>query len=313
MSSFLSTYLEQKMPGVLRKKLPALYFDDGTYCPQIADIAVGAESLSVEVVQHYGQAAIMAGAAQDAPMAEVTIGKDIYRIVHIFGATSYSDPEIRAAEFATSRGQTVTSISDERLMAMRRMIDERSHLLCAYGSAKHDIFGVLNHPQVPLSNSSTLKLYKSDTTSKAIIDFVSEGYYDVWEDTNFLEMPNILFVSPEAFKLFNTTYRSDTTDQTIINIIRNVLPSIQAIAPMRELASSQLETNGVHAGGTGKDRMMFANLSPNNYKRHFSPLFVMPPNQEGMKYNVYGYKSVSSVQFDYPKSARYIDYPIATT
>jgi hypothetical protein len=313
MSAFLSTYLEQKMPGVLRKKLPNLYFDDGTYCPQVADIQVGAESLSVEVVQHYGQASIMAGAAQDAPMTEVTIGKDIYRIVHIFGATSYSDPEIRAAEFATSRGQTVTNITDERLIAMRRMIDERSHLICAYGSAKHDIFGVLNHPQVPLSNDSTVKLYKSDTTSKAIIDFVSDGYYAVWQDTNFLEAPNILFVSPEAFKLFNTTYRSDNTDRTLMNILKDVLPDLQAIVALRELTSARLEGNGVHTAGTGKDRMMFANLSPDNYKRHFSPIFVMPPSQKGMKYDVFGYKSVSSVQFDYPKSARYIDYPIAIT
>jgi hypothetical protein len=42
-------------------------------------------------------------------------------------------------------------------------------------------------------------------------------------------------------------------------------------------------------------------------------MYIMPPAQEGMKYNIYAYKSVSSVQFDYPRTARYADFPIATT
>ena len=313
MTAFLNRYLEYKLPSVLRKRFSSLYFDNGTYCPQVADIPVGAETISVETVQHYGQAAIMTGSAQDAPMSEVTVGKDVYRIAHIFGACSYSDPELRAAELASSNGQLVTSFRDERLTGMRRMIDVKSHQLCAYGSAKHDIFGILNHPEVPLSNTSTYKLYAANATSKNIVDFIANEYYTGWTSTNYVEMPNALYLPPDLFKLLNTTFRSDNVGDTLMDSVKKVLPTISIIAPMSELASAELEANGVHAGATGKDRLVFLNLSSENLVRHFAPMYVMPPAQEGMKYNIYAYKSVSSVQFDYPKTARYADFPNATT
>jgi hypothetical protein len=255
----------------------------------------------------------MTGSAQDAPMSEVTVGKDVYRIAHIFGACSYSDPELRAAEMASNNGQLVTSFRDERLTGMRRMIDVKSHQLCAYGSSKHDIFGILNHPEVPLSNTSTYKLYAGNATAKLIVDFIANEYYTGWTSTNYVEMPNALYLPPALFKLLNTTFRSDNVGDTLMDSLKKVLPSLSIIVPMSELASAELEANGVQAAATGKDRLVFLNLSSENLVRHFAPMYVMPPAQVGMKYNIYAYKSVSSVQFDYPKTARYADFPIATS
>jgi hypothetical protein len=313
MTAFLTQYLEQKLPYVIRKRFSSLYFDDGTYCPQVADIAVGAETISVEVVEHYGQAAIMTGSAQDAPMSEVKVGKDVYQVRDIYGACSFTDPEVRASEMASSKGQLTTNFRDERLVAMRRMIDVKSHQLCAYGSSKHDIFGILNHPEVPLSNTSTYKLYAGNATAKNIVDFIANEYYTGWSSTNYVELPNALYIPPSLFKLLNTTFRSDTTGDTLMDVAKKVMPSIRVIAQMPELASAELEANGVHAGSTGKDRLVFLNLSSENVVRHFAPMYVMPPVQQGMRYNIYAYKRVSSVQFDYPRTARYADFPIATT
>lgn len=313
MSAFLTRYLEYKLPSVLRKRFSSLYFDDGTYCPQVADIPVGAETISVETVQHYGQASIMTGSAQDAPMSEITVGKDVYRIAHIFGACSYSDPELRASEMASKNGQLVTSFRDERLMGMRRMIDVKSHQLCAYGSSKHEMYGILNHPEVPLSNTSTYKLYAGNATSKNIIDFIANEYYTGWTSTNYVEMPNALYLPPALYKLLNTTFRSDNVGDTLMDSLKKVLPSLSIVVPMSELANAELEANGVQSSGTAKDRLVFLNLSSENVVRHFAPMYIMPPAQEGMKYNIYAYKSVSSVQFDYPRTARYADFLTATT
>jgi hypothetical protein len=313
MSAILSNYLEQKLPIVLRERLPELYLDNGLYCPQIGDISVGAETITVETVRHYGQASIMTGSAQDIPMSEVTVGKDIYRIVHIFGGCSYTDPELRASEFASKNGQLVTNFKDERLMGMRRMIDVKSHQLCAYGLPSHQVHGLLNHPEVTLSNTSTYKLYAGNATSKNIIDFIANEYYAVWTSTNFVEMPNALYVPPTLFKLLNTTFRSDNVGDTLMDTLKKTLPSLSIVVPMPELASAELEANGVQSSGTGKDRLVFLNLQSKNVVRHFAPLYVMSPVQEGMKYNVYGYKSVSSVQADYPRTIRYADFPIAIT
>lgn len=313
MAGFLETYLEYKLPFVLSKKFTTLYFDNGDYCPQIGDIPPGAETISVETVQHYGQAAIMTSTAQDTPMSEITVGKDVYRIAHVFGACSYSDPEVTAAELASSKGQLVTNFKDERLNAMRRMIDVKSHQLCAYGSSKHEMYGILNHPEVPLSNTSTYKLYAGNATSKNIIDLIANEYYTGWTSTNYVEMPNALYVPPNLFRLLNTTFRSDNIGDTLMDSLKKVLPSLLVVVPMPELANAELEANGVQTPGTAKDRLVFLNLSSENVVRHFAPIHVMPPVQERMRYNIYAYKSVSSVQFDYPRTARYVDFLTATT
>jgi hypothetical protein len=313
MSAFLTRYLEQKLDYALRQRFPRLYFDNGDYCPQVGDISVGAETITVETVRHYGQASIMTGSAQDIPMSEVTVGKDVYRVAHIFGGCSYSDPELRASEMASKNGQLVTSFKDERLTGMRRMIDVKSHQLCAYGSLKHEMYGILNHPEVPLSNTSTYKLYAGNATSRNIIDFIANEYYTGWTSTNYVEMPNALYLSPSLYKLLNTTFRSDNVGDTLMDSLKKVLPSLSIVVPMSELANAELEANGVQSSGTAKDRLVFLNLASYNVVRHFAPMRIMPPAQEGMKYNIYAYKSVSSVQFDYPRTARYVDFLTATT
>lgn len=313
MAAFLSRYLEQKLPTVLRQRLPELYFDNGIALPQVGDLQAGAQYITIETIQQYGQAAIMSGVAQDAPLSEVVIGRESFEIVNVIGAAVYSDPEIKAAEFAASNGQTVTNLPDERLSAMNRMINVRAHQLGAFGSTKHNMYGILNHPEVPLSNTGTFKPYAGNATADQIIDFITTETLAVWDGSNFVEMPNTLGVSPAMYKVITSRFRSSNTDITIYDAILRVNPSIQQIMPMRELASAQLEANGVLASGTNKDRIFLYNRDPQNVVRHFSPMVMMAPQQNGMLYNVCAYKGVSSVQFNYPKTARYVDYPIATT
>lgn len=313
MAAFLSRYLEQKLPTVLRQRLPELYFDNGIACPQVGDIQVGAQYLTVETIQQYGQAAIMSGVAQDAPMSEVVVGRESFEVVNVIAAAGWSDPELKAAELASANGQIITNLGDERLNAMVRMMNVRSHQLCAFGSAKHNMNGILNHPEVPLSNTGTFKPYAGNATADQIIDFITTEALAVWDGSNFVEMPNTMGVSPAMYKTITSRFRTSSTDITIYDAILRVNPSIQQIMPMRELASTQLEANGVLAAGTNKDRIFLYNRNPQNVVRHFSPMVMMAPQQNGMLYNVCAYKGVSSVQFSYPKTARYVDYPIATT
>lgn len=313
MSAFLTRYLEWKLPEVLRKRHPELYFDNGALCPQVGDLPSGAQFISVETIRHYGQAALMAGVAQDIPVTEITVGQEAYRAVCVVGKVEFGDPEVRAAKFAETNGQLVTDFQEERLFALRRMIDVKAHELCAFGSAANTLTGFLNHPEVPKSDTSSYKMYAPNATAKAIIDFITAEIHALWTETNFVESPNALLVPPKLWQVITSIYRSDQTDTTIKDALMQINPSLQQIIPVRELASSVLEANGVHAPSTGKDRMMIYNLSPDNVKRHFNPLYIMPPQLDGMKHQIIGYKGVSSVRYSYPKTARYVDFPIAVT
>lgn len=312
MSVFLNKYLEWKLPEVLRKKFPELYFDNGMYCPQSPDLPDGASYISVETIRHLGQAALMSGVAQDIPVATIDVGQETYKAAYIVGKVEYSDPEIRAAKFAQSNGQIVTDFQEERLIALRRMIDIKSHELCAFGAPSTGLLGFLNHPEVPLSQSSTYRMYAPNATAQNIIDFITSEIHSLWSETNFVESPNVLLVPPTLWKVITSTYRTAQTDKTVKDALMQINPSLEVIAPIRELASETLEAKQVHTVGTNKDRMMIYNLSPDNVKRHFNPLHLMQPQLDGMLHGVIGYKGVSSVRFSYPKSARYVDFPIST-
>jgi len=313
MTALLSRYMEYKLPEVLRKRYPELVFDNGTLCPQVGDLPPGEPYITVETVQQYGEAAIASGQAQDVPMSEVTVGRESYDVVYIFGGAYYTDPELKAANFASRNGQIVTNFGEERLMAMRKMIDVKSNVLCAFGDSRYNIQGFLNNPDVHVTNTGTYKPYAANATAKAIIDMITEELYQMWETTTFVEQANVILLPTKLWKILNTTFRSELTESTLLSSLRAVNNNIVLIQPVGFLNSSILEENGVHASGTNKDRIMIYNLSPENVRRHYNPMEVMPPERDKMRWNICAYKGVSSVKFRYPKTARYLDFPIATS
>jgi hypothetical protein len=313
MSFNLPQYLQYKLSEVLRPRLPELYFDNGMYCPQIADLPEGAQYLSAEIVTQYGEAAIAANEAMDIPVGDITVGQETYKVVYVVGQIKYSDPELKAAKFAMENGQLVTNLQDERLFTLRRMIESKSHNLCAYGSNSHGIYGFLNHPDVPLSASSTYRVYAQNADPKIILDFVNSEIDAITTETEMVETPDTIGLPPRLYNLLKNTYRNTQTDTTLLKSIMDTNPLIKQIIRLPELASARLLANGVHASGTTKDRMIIYNLNPSNVKRHYNNLYLMPPQMNGINHTVIGYKGMSSVRFPYPKTARYVDFPISTT
>lgn len=313
MSFHLSKYLEYKLSEVLRQKFSELYFDSGLYCPQVGDLPEGSNYITVEMVRHYGQAAVASGRVQDVPVTEVTVGEEVYKTVYIIGQAQYSDTELKAATYAERNGQIVTNLKDERLVALRRMIDVKSNELCAFGSSQLGLHGILNHPEVPVSASSSYRIYAANADPKQILDFINSEIETMYSQTELTEYPNTMLISTKLYSILKGTYRNSNTDTTLLQSILDTNPYLRTIAPIRELSSAKLLEAGVHAPGTAKDRMMFYNLDPKNVKRHFNNLYLMPPQTSGFNHQVIGYKGVSSVRVSYPLSFRYVDYPIATT
>jgi hypothetical protein len=156
-------------------------------------------------------------------------------------------------------------------------------------------------------------MYASNADPKLILDFINSEIDAISTETLMVETPNTIGLPPRMYNLLKNTYRSTQTDTTLLKSITDNNPYITQVVRLPELASERLLANGVHASGTAKDRMMIYNLNPTNVKRHYNNLYLMPPQIDGINHKVIGYKGVSSVRFPYPKTARYVDFPISTT
>lgn len=305
---WLSRFLEQKLPIVLEKRYPELVFSNGRFLPENADLNAGADSVVVEMLSEYGEAAVE-GDTDSIPLAEISVSEDRGKVVAVMAGYSYSLREADASEQAARNGQLATNLSERRMVRAVRMIEEKSHRLGAYGDSRRGLKGVLSDSSVPVANS-TFNPYTS-TSQQDAIDWFSSFVTDIRVDSELIESPNLALVPEELYRKWATTFRSANSDSTVLESILKANPSILSIQPYQEGRSANLEKYGVMAGGTNKDRMLIYNLNPENLFRRVSAIRSVPLQLRGLRYEGFFYKAVSDVMFEYPLSARYVDYPKA--
>lgn len=305
---WLGRFLEQRLPIVLEKRYPELVFANGRFLPDVMDLNAGADSVVVEMVNEYGEAAIE-GDTDSIPMAEISVSEDKGKVVAVMAGYAYSMREADAAEEASRNGQMATNLSDRRMIRARRMIDEKCHRIGAYGDTRRGVKGVLSDTNVPVVNS-TFNPYTS-TTQQDGIDWFGSFITDIRVDSELIESPNLALVPEELYRKWATTFRSTNSDSTMLESILKANPSVMAIAPYQEGRSANLERYGVMPAGTNKDRMLVYNLSPENLFRRCSAIRPVPVQLRGMRYEGFFYKAISDVMWEYPLTARYVDYPKA--
>ncbi len=309
-SAILARYLEQKVPEVYETKHPELPFDNGSLLPQFPTLQPGAEFVVAETVQEYGEAYIMGGKSQDFPTMEIQVAEDSQPVVAIAASATYNHRELDAMAFAQRNGQLITNVRERRLFQMERAIAEKSHKLGAYGDAARGLNGFLTDPNIPVLDDAT-NIHDPATNPQDIINWFCSQFTAIVRESNMVEIPNLALVTYAFYRYISTTFRNTNSDMTVKDAIMAANPELRNILPLNELTSTQLEEQGVHASGNNKDRMVIYKLDPKNCFRYFEPMKIMPPEQNGMNHHVIGYKCVSGVLWEYPESARYIDYPKA--
>ena len=100
----MSRFLEQRLPLVLKKRYPELNFSNGMFLPIVNDLSAGAQSIIVEVVNEYGEAALE-GDTDSIPLVEVSASEDKGKVLCAVSGFRYSQREIDAVDLARSNGQ----------------------------------------------------------------------------------------------------------------------------------------------------------------------------------------------------------------
>jgi hypothetical protein len=307
-SFFLSRSLEQLLPEVVKKRYPQLNFSNGSWLPTIEDLNTGAMNVIKQVTSEYGEAELE-GDTDTIPLAEVSLGEDRAKVLVAVAGFGYSQRELDAVAMAESKMLQYTNLTSERMMRSRRMIEEKMHRTLAFGDLRRNSVGFLNSTLVPRINSS-FNPYTS-TNQQDIIDWVSAPITDVRTDSELVESPNLILMPEELFRKCATTFRSTNSDTTVLDAIYKANPTIASIQSYQEGQSAMLERYGVVPAATNKDRMVVYNLEPENLSVRSSGLQIMPSQVKGMRWETPMYKCFTEVMWNYPLTARYIDFPKA--
>lgn len=297
--NFLVRQLQQMLPEVLIKRYRTLPFDNGDIVPTKADLQPGAASMIQEQLEFVGSADIIADEAIDIPLADSAIDEVEYKIVVIMAAFHITMRQLQAAMFAK------VPLRDRKMFAARRAIAEKANAVAAYGSPKYNMKGFLTDPNVPLEISS-FNPYAGGTTPDDLVGFFLDEVTQIITTTLATESPNTVLVPHSLYQQLIKT-RLPNTQANVLSYILETSNYIENIVPIIELRSDLLEANGVHATGTGQDRIVVYPLSDEIVERHIEVVKPLPEEYRNVKYIIPMYTCVTETMWHYPKAGRYVD------
>ncbi|PHJ69595.1 hypothetical protein VF04_16350 [Nostoc linckia z7] len=295
------------MPGVLSRRYRDLAFENGKIVPTQADLKAGASEVVRDTVDEVGDADIIGDGAFDIPIVDVSAGEDRYKIFMIASAFSYTFQQERAYNYAGAKAE----INNRKQMLAKRSIGERHHRIAAFGDTRLNVTGFLNNAGVTLNNSS----FDPNTAAPdELAEFFVDELKAAHTGSNNVEMPmDVLISTGFYFKLVKT--RMPDSSVSVLTYIKQALSEEDVnfkITKCQECDSSQLEANGVQAGGTNKDLITLYTKDPEVVERHIELVQLMPQEwvtvRDGRK--VYPmFSSTTPTIINYPGAFRYIKVP----
>ncbi|MEO1208290.1 MAG: major capsid family protein [Cyanobacteria bacterium J06638_20] len=318
---FLSRRLEQLLLGVLTKRYRALYFSSGIVIPTVADLEVGASEVVREKIAEIGAAAILAENANDIPVIDMEVGEDRYRVLMVASSVSYSMQQMRAMEKAGNANM----IDARKMVIANRAIEEKDNKLAAFGSTPLGMTGFLNNGSVTINNSS-FDFWAGATTAKQMAEFILDELAVVVNTSDGAEVPSDLLLSISLDRRLKSVQMSDNADRSVYEYL--LANGISSITPVPECGAAKLEANGVLAGGTNKDRIVFYPREelgmvdpetemplPEVVERHIEPLQQAPMDfweTKNLRTVIPMFKCVTPTIVNYPSAMRYVNHAQAS-
>jgi len=300
-ADFLNQQLEQKLPGMLTRRTPNLPFAMGMYLPAIADVAVGAQYQTKEVMDSLGEALIFSESSSDIPFVSTSVDEKGYRVVTLAAGVKWTHSELESASYAN------VDLVTRRTSHIPRAFDEAIQKIALVGSAKHGFTGFFNNANIP----SVASTYNPNTgTADDALDFVNTVIASVATRTNLTSGVEVLLV-PEKVRLKWARLKLSGTS---VSVLAQILDdygvakggTLRAIVGINECQSDVLEAYGAQAAGTNRDLIMAIPVSPDAASRGFNAR--RPTALEGPRDLVYKQiylQSTSEARIDYPSEFGY--------
>lgn len=272
--TFQYRQLQQKLRGVLRRRLRVQPFYGGELIPTMTDLTPGTRELVQDQVLEFGEAALMGQDADDIPLVEINATENTYRVVMPVAGYAVSFQEELATEVARGNGMQY-SPRDVKLTAATRVIEERCAKVAAVGSTSHGFTGLLNNAAITPINSS-FDPFDAGSTADDIADWILSLIGDIFTASNNVEYPNTMLVSTQLGNLLERRRMPDSGDTVLSYIMRtqatrasmNAGQGLKKIVPLVECGATYLEANGVESAATNKDRIVLYPMDPEVLEKH---------------------------------------------
>lgn len=236
--------------------------------------------------------------AKDLPQSDINAEKSTIPVFYGGNSYGYSLDELRK-----SQAMRLPLDSTKGRMSFRGF-QEHAQRVAFSGDASRGVTGLFNNVNVQQDDSTV----DWDTASgQEIIADMDQLLFAVWKNSAEVHVPNVLILPSERWAIINRTRMDSGTDTTILeffmqnNLYKSLTGGNLTVRPNLEIST---------AGAGGIERMMAYELNDENLVMQMPMSWrAIAPQPSGLRIEISAEYKFGGVEFRYPGSAGYRDFP----
>lgn len=288
---FLVSQLAYTESQVFEKQYLPLQYEQ--LIPITFEAGEWAESIRYETYDYSGQGRRHSGKGRDINLVDVAWGEQSMPVVSGAIGYDYTQEELRKSSFLRK------PLSTARLGAA--MEGYRKHMNAVALHGEGQLTGLFNNPRVPKGNAPSGKKWDDKATTPAeVLADINTLILTVWQNTAYNDQVTDIGMPPSAFARLASTPRSDMSDQTILQWLKqNNVAFVERGQTINFFPAYELAKEGRAIAYVKNSQRLVMHIP--------MPLRFLAPQLNGLSVEVPGEYKYSGVEFRYPKSAYYMD------
>lgn len=285
------TNLEAKVyetlyPDIIFDQLVPVDTSDPEWIDQVAYMSFNAVTM----------AKFIAANGRDLPQSDIDANISYIPVGYAGNSYGYSLEELRkAAAMRIPLDATKARITYRGARQFQQQI-------AFFGDASRNMYGLFNHPNVPLDNST---INWNTATGAEMVAALNSLLIKVWNQSNTRHVANTLLLPTTIWSIISSKRMDTGTDTTVLEFFRRNNNSTGVTGqPLDIRAVLWLNT----AGTGGVPRMMAYEKNQDNLTMRMPiPWRSLPPQATALRLEVPCEFKISGTEFRYPLSAAYRD------
>lgn len=260
-----SVYFARSLDYVSARNIDVLRTQSGIdlLVPTSTEVPAGAESVIYKIYDAVGMARIIGSNVDDLPRVDLRAIERSARVQTVGVSFGYTFQEMRTALYARSGLPT-------RKAALARDVNDRKHNnMKVRGDLAYNIYGLVNHPNVPAVVPAVGLWNAPATTAENIVDDFIALVNTIYTQSKGNFLPTVVGMPFQLRMAASRKRMTGSLQTTAMDFIRQTFPNLQ-IVEVQELAA---------AGAGGTNVMIAADRNPNYYAYELVMDFTQHPPQ----------------------------------
>ena len=264
-----------------------------TFVPEANDVPAGADTFTYRQWDRFGIAKVIHDYANDFAMVGVLAREFTNKLEDVGAAYSYSIRDLERAAFAG------IPLDTKQAAAVRMAIDLAFDNIIALGLPDANMYGFINHPNVPIAVLPYGDWLNGSTTAAQVLADMRYLASVPVINTNEVHAPDTMLLPTDLYEFVAGTPIGQNYDRTILQVFLATNPHITAVDQWTKLNT---------ASATGADRIMVYKRDPTIVQAQIPIDFQqLPVQQEGAVFKTYCRGRVGGTVWHYPLAAAYAD------